>query len=144
MIVKNRDLGTIEIPEDDIIYFPEGIYGFSDIKKYVLLSQEDSAVMWLQAAERETPCFIVFDPFAVIPGYEPCIADESQSILELQSPEDVMSLIIAVVPDDFRKTTVNLKSPILINCKNHKAMQILQADNNYSIRHPLFDSYAEV
>ena len=51
--------------------------------------------------------------------------------------------LIMVVKDDFRERTVNLKSPVIINLKNNKAMQIILEDD-YPIRYQLFKAGKEL
>ena len=44
-------------------------------------------------------------------------------------------LSMAVIPDDYLKTTVNLKSPLVVNSDNNKAAQVI-AQENYPIKFP--------
>jgi len=40
MIIKNEQFGEVEFDESSIIDFPEGLLGFEDLKKFLLI-QED-------------------------------------------------------------------------------------------------------
>ena len=51
--------------------------------------------------------------------------------------EDLMVLLLATVPADVKKTSVNMKAPILINVRNHQAMQVIVENDDYQIKHML-------
>ena len=57
MRVNTKNFGIIDISEDKIITFDNGIIGFEDYKKYTLIydadskEKSDSAIMWLQSME---------------------------------------------------------------------------------------------
>ena len=60
MLVKTRDFGEINISEDEILEFPEGVYAFEDDHRFVLISPcgENKYPMWLQSLDNENVCFI--------------------------------------------------------------------------------------
>ncbi len=139
MVIATRDFGELEINEKDILYFPKGILAFEHQTRYVLIHypHEDIAPMWLQSVDDSSLCFIVFDPFLYAHDYTPSIPVNDYAELGAESREDLRYLVISVIPDDMKNTTVNLKSPIIINIKNNRAIQsILDAD--YPVRYPLF------
>ena len=62
MTVKTR-FGEMEINENDIIKFPNGIYGFEDTKEYVILKMEkDSPFIWMQSIKDDDLAFVLIDP----------------------------------------------------------------------------------
>ena len=71
MQLKTVNFGEIEINEEDVIIFPEGIPGFEDSKKYVLIGNEsnEAVFFWLQSVDAPDLCFVVTDPFMVYDGY---------------------------------------------------------------------------
>lgn len=138
-IIKTRDFNEVSITEESIINFPEGLYGFEDHRKFALIapSGENKFPMWLQSIDELNPCFIVFDPLSVKDDYGVDISPREQEILELEDKDDIRCVVIAVIPDDYTKATVNLKCPVLINIKKNIGMQII-LDDELSIREPLF------
>lgn len=142
MIIETRDFGTMEIDEKEMLVFMDPVFGFEDLTKYVLLSDDETGagLMWLQSAEKAEVCFILLDPEEFGLDYQPDIPENAAKELEIK--EACAIRVIAVVPDNFRKSTVNLKSPIVINLENKKAAQIiLEAD--FPIRMPLFEEERE-
>ena len=143
--VSTRDFGEIDISSDNIISFPNGIFAFEEYKAFVLISPlgEDTYPMWLQSTEKAEPCFIVYNPFEITENYLPQLSDEVKMTIQYEEGDKVSYLTIAVVPDDFRKTTVNLKSPIVINSDKAIAVQMI-LDDQYQIKFPIFDDKGAV
>lgn len=137
MTIKTRDFGSIELDENAVLDFCAPIFGFEELQRYVLLSDEEmgAGIFWLQAVEEQNTCFILLDPHSLGLEYCPKIPEDEQKSLDVL--DEPVFRLIATVPEDFKKTTVNLKSPIVINPEKRRAAQvILEAD--YPIRMPVF------
>lgn len=138
MIIKTRDFGEEEISEEVIIDFPNGVYAFEENKRFVLLSPcgEDKYPMWLQSVDNPNLCFIVFDPREFVPDYSVELDKETKELLKAYGAE-LDLLCMAVVPDEYINTTLNLKSPIVINSEAKKGVQVIAAEN-YPLKFPAF------
>lgn len=139
MIIKTRDFDELEINESDIIHFPNGIYAFEDQKSFVLIHypDQDVAPMWLQSVDDPSLCFIVFDPILYVEEYSPNISAADMNALKAEKKDDIRYLAISVIGKDVKDSTLNLKSPIVININNNYAVQSILEDD-YPIRFPLF------
>ena len=52
MIVNTTRFGPIEISKEDILNFSEGLLGFNDLEKFVLLDDpNDEIFAWLQSCD---------------------------------------------------------------------------------------------
>lgn len=141
MTIKTRNFGEVTIDENKVITFEEGIPGMPDLKKYLLMSDsnEDSGFYWLQSIEDTDIAFIMVDIFKIMPNYSPMLPENKLDELEISKDcKDYLIYNIAVVPKDFRKMTVNLKAPIIINTKTRKGMQLICNNEEYPIRYYLF------
>ena len=138
MIIKTRDFGEEEISEEVIIDFPNGVYAFEENHRFVLLSPcgENKYPMWLHSIDNQNLCFIVFDPKEFVPDYSVELDEESKKLLEADGAE-LDYLCMAVVPDEYINTTINLKSPIVINSAAKKGVQVIAAEN-YPLKFPAF------
>ncbi len=138
MIIKTRDFGEEEISEEVIIDFPNGVYAFEENKRFVLLSPcgEDKYPMWLQSVDNPNLCFIVFDPREFVSDYSVELDKETKELLKADGAE-LDLLCMAVVPDEYINTTLNLKSPIVINSETKKGVQVIAAEN-YPLKFPAF------
>ncbi len=136
MIVKTRDFGEQEISEDKIISFPNGIFAFEDEHRFIMLSPlgDDVYPAWLQSVDNENLCFIVFDPCQIVSDYSVTADEESLSAARFGNEPKPHYLALA---EDYKDTTVNLKSPILVNSEKMLAVQTIAAEN-YPIKFPIF------
>lgn len=141
MILETKHFGKIEIREEDIIVFEEGIPGFEDIHRYGMISNEDpeSPFCWIQAIEKPELAFALVNPFAIKKDYEFELSDESVSALGIEEPSQVAVYSIVVVPEDIKRISMNLKAPIIVNMNNKKAAQIILNSDKYTVRHFIMD-----
>lgn len=137
--INTRDFGEIEINEDRIFHFPNGVFAFEDSKHFALISPlgDDIYPMWLQSTEDTTPCFIVFDPSLIDAAYRVTLSKGEKSLLRLGDSSPTRYLSIAKVPADYRDTTVNMKSPIIINTELKIATQVI-LPTDYEFRLPIY------
>ncbi len=135
MTIRTRDFGEIEISEENIITFNDGLFGFEETKEYVLIRPlgEDKYPVWLQSISNRAPCFILYNPFEIHPSYDP----KFTGLANLADNKDNLVLALAVIKDDLQKSTVNLKCPIVINTRSKIAAQYI-LEQDYSMQHPLF------
>ena len=140
MKIITRDFGEQEVDESRIITFPEGIIGFEDKKKYALLSPLGDEVfpMWLQSVDAKEPCFVVYDPMEIYGDYKFGISDEEQALLRIDENSPYRCLAVAIVPEDYRKTTINLRCPIVVNTKDRIAAQIILTEH-YEFKAPVYE-----
>ncbi|MCL2086156.1 MAG: flagellar assembly protein FliW [Oscillospiraceae bacterium] len=137
--INTRDFGEIEVDEESVFDFPNGIFAFEDSKQFALLSPlgDDVYPKWLQSTTATTPCFIVFDPSVIDAGYRLNLSDNERKFLEIKEDTEVRVLSLASVPEDYRDTTVNMKSPVVINTVRKIAAQVILS-GNYEFRLPIY------
>lgn len=135
MKIASRDFGEIDIKDDEIITFVQPPFGFDDYTKYTFIYDEEigTHIVWLQSVEDPNICFILFDPSSLASFYTPKF---DEATLDSLGDGEIVCWVIAVIPSDIKKATLNLKSPIIINTDTNKASQVI-LDGDYSLRHPL-------
>lgn len=140
MKILTRDFGETEIDESTIISFPSGIIGFESVTKYTLLSPLGEGIfpMWLQSVEGPDPCFVVYDPMEIYPDYKFEISDEEQHLLKIGKETPYRCIAVAIVPDNYRETTINLRCPIVINTEDNIAAQVILTEQ-YEFKAPVYD-----
>jgi len=136
--IKTKFFGEIEVEEKQIINFVEGIPGFPEYERYVLINDEEVGFTFLQSIDEWSLCFITLPPATIVGDYSFDLSDEAVEKLELEKPEDAITLAILNIPEDFKKMTANLRAPIVINVKNNKGIQELLDGDNYSMKHQVF------
>lgn len=145
MILNTKHFGEIEIDEEKIIIFKDGLLGFENIKKYsVVLNQEkDIPFSWLQGVDDTNLAFVITNPFAFKNDYNFEIPENVIKQLEIEKEEDVMVFSIAVIPKDMKKTTINLRGPLVINIRNKKGKQIVLDTDQYPLKYFIFEEKIE-
>lgn len=141
MIVNTAVFGPMEVDSENIYSMRDGLYGFGPMGDFALISKTDDDVtlMWFQAVEQQVPCFVVFNPFDIIEGYDPEVELSDLKALGCSDADELDFLVIAVVPEDITKITVNLKSPIALNNKNNAARQVILSNKDYPIKFSLVE-----
>ena len=135
MKLQTRDFGEIEIQERDIITFAGPIFGFEEYRRFVFLYHEEinEHFVWLQSLEEPELCFILMAPDAVQPGYRPKLPDEAAGLLR---DGEYLYWLMVSLRQPLAQSTVNLKSPIVVNPQKGLAAQFLLTEN-LPIRHRL-------
>lgn len=136
-------IGEVEYTDKDVIHMERGLYGFEDIKKYLLIQNPDNDLpyMWLQSLSDQKVSFLVTNPFYFVSDYDFELPDAVVKKLEINSIEDIQILSIVVIPEKVEDTTMNLKSPVILNHKINRAEQII-LDGKYNLRYKLFSKEA--
>lgn len=142
MKVNTRYFGAMEVAPEEVIDLEQGLFGFEDYKKFILIrfDDEDDTMLCFQSLEDASLSFVVVNPFRVLLDYAPKLAKKELQELGVDSDTDLHYYVIAVVGDDFKDTTVNLRCPIAINGDTKKGCQIILDDSSYSMRHPVISS----
>jgi len=144
MKIKTKAFGEVEVSEKQRISFKEGIFGFEDVHKFVLLDTEEaSPFYWLQSEEIPEIAFLVVEPKMIIPDYKLDIDKKELSEIEVEKDEDILIFSIVTIYDDPQNITVNLLGPLVLNKYKHKGKQLINQNDTYSVRHPLFTGKGE-
>lgn len=142
MLIKTKHFGEVEIDEANILSFEEGVFGFEEEKSFILLYDgegEASPFCWLQAIGDEKICLPLINPVSYFPNYDPEIAGGLVARIGELKEEDLELFTVVVVPENIKKMTTNLMAPILVNVKTKKGIQVIVQDEEYQIRHNLYD-----
>ena len=139
MNLTTRSFGEIKIANDDIINFKEGLPGFPDDKRFVLLTEPGNSIAFLQSVDDGETSFVMVDMVGVMPDYNPHVDECLIEDLGKYEPTNFLIYNIVTVNEDLKDSTVNLKAPIIINAAEKKGKQIV-CENDYSVKAPLFDN----
>ncbi|MGR3765854.1 flagellar assembly protein FliW [Rossellomorea sp. NS-SX7] len=138
MNINTKYHGEIEVKED-MLTFEQGIPGFTDEKKFVLLPlPENDWFHILQSVSTPQLGFVVTDPFLFIEEYDFELDSGNVELLGFTSDKDVKVLTILTIKETLKESTANLQAPIVINLANNKAKQVILNESNYQTRHLIF------
>jgi len=139
--ITTKHFGDIDIDEEKIINFPQGIIAFEKMKKFIIIDNPDKEVpfSWLQSIDNRDLAFVIINPFVFKQDYEIDIPENVLEELEIDDRETIAIFSIVVVPQDLNKMTANLLAPIIINTKNYMGKQIILNDKRYTTKHLIID-----
>ena len=140
MKYETARFGSIDVQAEDVLLFPEALYGFDREKEFVLLPLDpniDSPMEWLQSLRTPELAFIVTDPFLFVPQYKMVLNDDEKQQLKVGSTESVVIRVIVTIPKAHTEMTANLVAPLVINQKNRLAKQIVLTNAEYDTKHCL-------
>lgn len=137
MIYKTRDFGEREIPDSKILIFKQPIFGFDNYTRFTLIFDEEigEQIVWLQSLEEPELCFLMFDPSVYGGFYKPEITEDVEKCL---GAGEYACWVVLSVKEDFNESTVNLKSPVIINTATGVAAQTI-LEQDYPVRHPVLE-----
>lgn len=140
MKLTTRHFGEIEYNADMAIDFCEGLPGFSEMKKYVLVTEEENdPFCWLQSIDDPDLAFVMIRIYDVLPDYNPIVdMEEVENLGNLENAE-LLIYNIVVIPEDIKQMRVNLKAPVVINPASKKGKQIVLNNDEYSIRYYIYE-----
>ncbi|RDY20872.1 flagellar assembly protein FliW [Criibacterium bergeronii] len=141
MKISTRYHGEMDIEESNILTLDEGMLGFEDLKRYIIIVEEDIFLQYLQCID-ENIAFAIMDPFFVKPDYSFEIPDNVMKKLGITSEQDIVIRTTVVIPDDIEKIRTNLQAPIIFNRANNKGMQIILGDE-YPMRYEFYHREGE-
>ena len=139
MKVITTRFGQVDVPDDAVVTFPEGIEGFNRLRRYVMLRTTELGLFrWLQSAEVPALAFVVCDPRLIVHDYEVNVRAEQLLEIGATNAAETEVLVILTHPHDRRQMTANLQGPIITNRLKGLARQIVLEDGRYSARHRVF------
>ena len=132
--------GIASTPNSYELSFPQGLFGFSEIKSMELFfDQEELPFMWLREEDANGLAFIVIEPGGIVPDYAVEISDADVELLGITGAEDTMILNIVTLPSEqTSKISINLVGPVIVNRNSLVAKQcIINNHDKYSARYLL-------
>ena len=143
MRINTRYFGTVDLDDDKVIVFDEGLFGFEEYKKFALIfnneAKERPAISWLQSVDEQALALPVMIPTVVKPDYNPVVEDDALETLGDWNEDNISVLVTVTVPEDLKDMTTNLKAPIIINTDTMKGVQTVVENQDYEIRFKIYD-----
>jgi flagellar assembly factor FliW len=135
--LNTKYFGEIDYDVNKVITFPNGLPGFPDAHRFILMSENDPPDMfyWMQCVDDGDIVFTLMDVYRIMADYDPVVEpDELAELGDLsESPLEVYNIV--VIPDDPKEMRVNLKAPVVINSITGLAKQVILENDNYPLRY---------
>jgi flagellar assembly factor FliW len=133
MKFTNRQFGELEFEEDHVVTFQGGLIGFEQHRKFLIVDDEDSEPFrWLVSLEDRDLSFPLLDPGILLPGY----------VVDAATGGGKTVFVIASLRQGTGGSTVNLRSPVVIDNGTRTAHQVVLDDEGLPLLFPLVPSAA--
>lgn len=138
--IKTARFGELEIQEDRIFHFADGLPAFEDEREFVILPfDDDSPYSFLQSVATPELAFLMTVPFVFFPDYEFVLEDDVMAALAIKGSEDMQIYTLVTIPGgNIKEMTANLMAPVVINKKTREAKQVVLDKSQYTTKHRLF------
>jgi flagellar assembly factor FliW len=140
--VNTTRFGELQVNQEDIINFSEGVLGFENLRQFFVVDPGDSTlILWLQSIEDSKIAFPIIEPKIFKPDYIAKLLPADMNSVNLESIADAKIYSILTIPSNITEMSANLKAPIVINNNKKIAKQIVLQDNKLSVK---FEMYKEL
>jgi flagellar assembly factor FliW len=137
--IDSARFGTIEIPTDRVIEFPNGLIGLGGRRYAIVPTGSDSAFSWLHSLDDPALALPVANPWRFFSDYAVELADE-QSAGITADPGDVEVWVTVRAGSQLSDFYANLRAPILV--AEGQGHQVINEAEDAPVRAPLFPAVA--
>ena len=137
--LDTKYFGRIEYAEEDVLEFPNGLFGFEAEKHFLLLpfSGSNGNMLCLQSISGPSPAFILMNPFSLKPDYAPILSAEELALMGVSTSHELCYYVMCVAREPVGESTVNLRCPVVVNPDLRRAVQVILDTDAYQMRHRL-------
>jgi len=121
--------GELEIKKKNMFSFSEGLFGYENLREFVLVSDEENKPFkWLQSIEKPEFSFLLINPLSVDNSYSPCKDfDFEKSAI----------LVVVTIDSEKKQLIANMKAPVILDMDEQKGEQMIIASDKYSVSYVL-------
>jgi flagellar assembly factor FliW len=149
MQVETTRFGDVEVAEEEVVTFPDGLPGFARARRMVILGggempggepiEGPHAMYWLQDVDDPELAFMTIVPWAAYPDYDIEVGDDEFGAAD---EDDLVVLAIVSVRRDNGgvRLTTNLLAPIVVDTDRRRGKQVILRNQDWPIQAPLSEA----
>lgn len=128
MKVETYLFGAVEVIPEKVINFPNGLVGFEQNKRFMLVHEADKAQpvsYTLQSLDDPTIAFQIVDPTTLGFNYELSLSDAENALLQTPAADDIAVMQVLFKQEEGGKAGIspNLRAPLVINTRLRVGLQ---------------------
>ncbi len=121
--VRTR-FGTLPVPQENLITFPEGLPGFEGLDRFALFHDDDNqSVFYLQSVDDPMVRLPVTSPHWFQVDYRIALDDAEERCLQLEPSDEIAVLVTVADTDGDPNLRINFQGPIIVNLDKRLAIQ---------------------
>jgi flagellar assembly factor FliW len=137
MLLESSRFGRLEIADDAVVDFPNGLIGLGGRRFALLARGEEAAFIWLHATDDPALAVPLTNPWRFFASYEVELSDLDAARLGAGETSVYVTIRAAEAMED---VSANLRAPILI--ADGTGHQVLNQAPYAPVRAPLFEGIA--
>lgn len=135
MNIQSQRFGALEVSDEQVLTFAEGIIGFPNEREFVLLPHNSSGFLaWLQSTSTPNLALPVVSAHAFGERYPDVALEPAAAALGMGEVNDDMALMVVLSAPQGQPATVNLLAPILVNVATRKGAQLILDGSRFTTR----------
>lgn len=143
MHLESTRFGEMEIRENAVLTFPDGIPGLPEGERWAFVAANDETpFFWLHSLDHPDVAVPVTSPWLFFHDYEIRITEDEALRLRLTDTGDAYIVCIIRAAESLADFTINLASPVIVNGATRLGRQVINGSGGYAVRHPLFSEVA--
>lgn len=138
--VQSVRFGEMNVSEQNVFTFSQGLPGFESNKQFVVLqAPDDLPFYFMQSIDDAELAFVITDPFLFYKEYTFDLPEAVQQELDVQRSDQVQvwSIVSIDTTGGLECACTNLMAPIVVNKDNNQCRQIILHNTTYGLKHPL-------
>lgn len=138
--IDSTRFGEIEIADEAVIEFPNGLIGLGGSRYTLLLREESQPFLWLHSIDDPSLAIPVTNPAHFFSSYVVEISDEEAERIGISEPSDAAVYVTVRSSENVEDFRANLRAPILL--VGGRGYQVINEADGTSVRAPLFSEIA--
>ncbi len=135
MNIQSQRFGTLEINDDELLSFPEGVIGFPTEQRFALVPHHGSGyIAWLQSVTTPELAFPVVSAHAFGDMYPDVPVAAAAREAGVDGPEEALAVMVVLCALANQPATVNLLAPIVVNATTRRGAQVILEGTRFSTR----------
>jgi flagellar assembly factor FliW len=134
--LKSTRFGDVEVADDAVVEFPNGLIGLSGNRYGLIPHGEDGTFIWLHSMDDPDLALPLTRPWSFFPDYAVELSDSEAERIGVTDPAqaDVFVTVRAAEDQNF---SANLRAPIII--AGGRGFQVINEADDAPVRAPLFE-----
>jgi flagellar assembly factor FliW len=139
--LESTRFGSLEIPHDAVVEFPNGLIGLGGRRYALLARNEDATFVWLHSMEDPDLALPLTNPWRFFTSYEVELGDDEADRIGIDDDEDTAVYVTVRAAESLEDFSANLRAPILI--AHGRGHQVINQAPDAPVRAPLFAGKTE-
>jgi len=136
VIFESVRFGTVEVPEGEVIEFPDGLIGLGGLRYALIDRNPGTGFLWLHCVDDPALALPVVSPFQFFADFSLELGEDDRERIGLPDPAAARLLVTVRATPDPLDITANLRAPLVIH--GGRGYQVINTVEGAPLQAPLF------